>query len=109
GGTRFTALAAPSTGSTENSLWTVEIDPGTPASPHSLTREEVFTVLAGVAQVSLAGETSTARAGDAIVVPAGVEFGLANPGPDTLRLVCCLPVGGQATMGGATFTPPWAE
>jgi mannose-6-phosphate isomerase-like protein (cupin superfamily) len=44
------------------------------------------------------------------VVPAGVEFELANAGAGPLRLLCCLPVGGQARLAdGSTFTPPWAE
>jgi mannose-6-phosphate isomerase-like protein (cupin superfamily) len=48
--------------------------------------------------------------GDAIVVPPDVEFALANDGDEPLRLLCCLPVGGQARMvGGEPFTPPWAE
>lgn len=56
------------------------------------------------------GSDGRAETGDAIVVPAGVEFELANAGAVPLRLVCCLPVGGQGVIGdGAPFTPPWAE
>src|SRR6188472_3679664 len=110
GGTRFTSLATPSTGCTETSVWHVEIEPGTPATPHSLTREEVFVVLAGTAAVVLDGASSAAHVGDAIVVPAGVPFAVSNCGADNLRMVCCLPVGGQARMDDAEpFTPPWAQ
>ena len=109
GGTRFTSLATPSRGSAETCVWTVEIDPGTPATPHSLTREEVFVVLDGVATTSVDGVRGVARAGDAIVVPAGVPFELANDGPDGLRLLCCLPVGGEAVTSEGQFTPPWAQ
>ena len=50
-----------------------------------------------------------ASVGDAIVVPAGVPFGLAAAGDEPLRALCCLPLGGQARMpGGELFTPPWA-
>ena len=70
GGARFTALASPSRGATDTSVWKVEILPGTPAAPHSLTREEVFVVLEGAASVRLAGDESRAGAGDAIVGPA---------------------------------------
>jgi len=77
--------------------------------PLSLTREEVFVVLAGTAEVVLDGQSSTAEAGDAIVVPAKVEFALSNAGIEPLRLICCLPVGGQAIADGARFTPPWAQ
>jgi quercetin dioxygenase-like cupin family protein len=110
GGARFTSLATPSRGSTETAVWQVEIAPGTPATPHSLTREEVFVVLAGAATVEIDGTASAATAGDAIVVPPGVAFGLANDGDEPLRLLCCLPVGGQARMGDEEpFTPPWAQ
>ncbi|MEO7979346.1 MAG: cupin domain-containing protein [Sporichthyaceae bacterium] len=109
GDTRFTALATPSRGSRRTSVWQVELPAGEPATPHRLTDEEIFVVLAGTAQVEIDGEPSTAMSGDAIVVPPGVPFSLANGGADTLRLLCCLPVGGQAQLpGGEPFTPPWA-
>jgi len=110
GGARFTSLATPSRGSTDTAVWSVEIAPGTPATPHSLTREEVFVVMEGTASVRIAGRADEALAGDAIVVPAGLEFELANAGDGPLRLVCCLPVGGQGRLAdGSTFVPPWAE
>jgi len=109
GGARFTSLATPSRGSTETSVWRVDIAPGTDATPHRLTREEVFVVLAGCATVSLGGVEEVAGTGDAIVVPPDTDFSLSNTGPDDLQLVCCLPVGGQAVTSQATFTPPWAQ
>jgi quercetin dioxygenase-like cupin family protein len=110
GGARFTSLATPSRGSRDTSVWLVEIAPGTPPVPHSLTREEVFVVLDGEAAVEIDGVRATAQAGDAIVVPPDVEFALANGGEAPLQLLCCLPVGGQGrTAEGGTFTPPWAE
>ena len=106
----FTSLATPSRGSAETAVWTVEIAPGAPATPHALTREEVFVVLEGTASVRLADVTETASAGDAIVVPADVQLELTNAGAAPLRLLCCFPVGGQARLAdGSTFTPPWAE
>ncbi|HUR23327.1 MAG TPA: cupin domain-containing protein [Acidimicrobiales bacterium] len=110
GGTRFTSLATPALGATDTAVWTVEILPGTPATPHSLTREEVFVVLEGTASVRIAGAADEAGAGDAIVVPAGAMFELSNAGAEPLRMLCCLPVGGQARLAdGSTFTPPWAQ
>ena len=110
GSTHFTSLATPSRGSAETAVWRVEIAPGTPATPHSLTREEVFVVLDGEASVQIDGVVGKARPGDAIVVPADVEFALANDGEQPLRLLCCLPVGGQGRIAdGDPFTPPWAQ
>ena len=109
GPARFTSLATPSRGSTETAVWQVEIEAGAPATPHSLTREEVFVVLEGTASVRIGSVAGLAHQGDAIVVPADTEFELSNGGDRTLRLLCCFPVGGQARLDGATFTPPWAE
>jgi mannose-6-phosphate isomerase-like protein (cupin superfamily) len=110
GTARFTSLATPTRGSVDTAVWTVEILPDTPATPHSLTREEVFVVLDGVASVRIDGHDDHARAGDAIVVPAGVDFEIANTGREVVRLLCCFPVGGQARFAdGEPFTPPWAE
>jgi hypothetical protein len=50
------------------------------------------------------------RAGDAVVLPAGVDFSLAAAGAEPFKAIVCLPVGGQAALtGGDAFTPPWAE
>lgn len=110
GGARFTSLATPTRGSTDTSVWRVEIDPDTPPTPHRLTRQEVFVVLDGRADVRIDGEAAVAAEGDVIVVPAGVSFELAAGGGRRLRALCVLPVGGQAQLdGGEPFTPPWAE
>jgi quercetin dioxygenase-like cupin family protein len=109
GGSRFTSLATPSRGTVSTAVWTVQIDPGQPAVPHSLTAEEVFVVQSGIASVRLGTSLHTASAGDAIVVPAGVEFELSNATDVALTLLCVFPVGGQAVTSEGTFTPPWAE
>jgi mannose-6-phosphate isomerase-like protein (cupin superfamily) len=109
GGARFTSLATPTRGSTDTSVWVVEIEPGTTGTPHRLTREEVFVVLAGRAEVRLGDTVCHAEVGDAIVVPPGVPFALAPAGEGSLRALCCLPVGGQGQLAdGEPFTPPWA-
>jgi quercetin dioxygenase-like cupin family protein len=109
-GTRFTSLATPSRGSAEASVWRVEIAPGTTATPHQVTREEVFVVLSGQAGVTLAGQHQQAAAGDVIVVPPDTEFSLACAGTEPVAMLCWLPVGGQARLAdGSQFTPPWAE
>lgn len=105
---RFRSLATPSRGAAETAVWQVEIAPGTPATPHSLTREEIFHVLAGEAAVTLGGAEHAATAGDTVVVPPDVPFGIANPGAAPLRLLCIQPVGGQARLpDGTVFSPPW--
>lgn len=105
----FTSLATPSRGSTDTSLWRVEVAPRAPGVPHQLTREEVFLILAGRARVTLGDTEEIVGEGDVIVVPPDTTFRLANDGDEVLRALCCFPVGGEARMiGGAPFTPPWA-
>ena len=109
GPNRFTSLATPSRGSCETSVWMVEIPQGDPGVLHRLTREELFVVLAGTAEVSIGGVVSSAARGDAIVIPADTAFTLVAAGEEPLRALCILPVGGQAQHeGGEPFTPPWA-
>lgn len=111
GATRFTSLATPRRGSTALSVWEVEMEPTTPPTPHAMTSEEVFVVLEGSATIRFDGAASeVAGAGDAIVVPPGVRFEMSPAGPGRLKMLCCMPVDGQAcTDDGAVFTPPWAE
>src|ERR1043166_8952645 len=109
-GSRLTPLAAPSRGSARPSVWTIEIQPGTPAAPHQVTDEEIFVVLDGEASVTLDGEVTRAVAGDAVVVPPRTDLALGNGGTVPLPLLCVLPVGGQArTPEGAVFPPPWVR
>ena len=109
GAATFTSLATPSRGTTDTSVWMVELAPGAPGTPHSLTREEVFVVLEGTATATIDGVTEVAAKGDAISVPPGVAFELANAGDEPVTLLCALPVGGQAQLGdGTTFVPPWS-
>jgi mannose-6-phosphate isomerase-like protein (cupin superfamily) len=109
-GARFTSLATPLRGSTDTSVWRVELAPGTPATPHQVTREEVFVILSGRALVRLANEEREATAGDAIVVPRDTPFAIEATGDEPVHALCCMPVGGQARLAdGTTFVPPWAE
>jgi quercetin dioxygenase-like cupin family protein len=106
---RFTSLATPSRGACETSVWRVEIAPGSPATPHQVTREETFVILSGSARVKIAGEEAEAKRGDVIVIPPHTTFEIAALGDEALHALCCFPVGGKAKLGGRVFTPPWAE
>jgi quercetin dioxygenase-like cupin family protein len=108
GGAVITGLASPSRGSRDVAAWRVAFAPDTPSPAHSLTREEVFVILAGSVTARFSDHSETAGAGGALVVPAGLEFSLvAQHGP--AEAICILPVGGQADTGAGAFTPPWAE
>ena len=109
-GARFRTLASPSRGSSETSVWRVELSPDADPVPHFVTREEIFVALDGEAIAMLDGVAQRVCAGDTLVLPAGVEFSLAAAGEGSFGALVCQPVGGQAAMpGGEPFTPPWAE
>jgi quercetin dioxygenase-like cupin family protein len=108
-GTTFTGLAAPSRGSRENAAWRVKLDPGTPAKPHQLSREEILIATAGSATASLDGDEFQLNAGDALIVPAFTDFSLANPNGTAFEAIAVLPVGARAMIeGGEPFLPPWS-
>ena len=108
-GISFTGLVAPSRGARETSAWRLRLEPGTPPTPHRLTREEVLVAIAGRARASIGGAEHDLVAGGAVIVPAETEFALSNPHDGPFEAVAILPVGGQARIGEeAPFTPPWA-
>jgi len=109
-GLTVTGFAAPSRGATETSVWMIELAPGAPATPHTMDREEVFVALAGRATATVAEREHDVSAGEALIVPAGETFALANPHGEPFRAVVALPVGGRARLvDGDAFIPPWAE
>lgn len=62
--------------------------------PHRHDFEEMFTVLEGEIEVTLRDETSTARAGDTINVPANAPHRFTNARDEPARLLCmCTPAG----------------
>jgi quercetin dioxygenase-like cupin family protein len=108
--TRFWQLAAPSTGSTEASVWRVEVSPESEAVPHELTREEILVILEGTARATIDGAVEEVAAGGAIVVPPNTPFSLAAASGMPLVALAYLPVGGQAKLdGGELFSLPWAQ
>jgi quercetin dioxygenase-like cupin family protein len=108
-GVEFAGLAAPSRGARETAAWRVRIEPGTPATPHRLTREEILVATAGRARATIGGAEHDLVAGGAVIVPAETDFALSNPHEQPFEAVAILPVGGQARIGKQPpFTPPWA-
>jgi quercetin dioxygenase-like cupin family protein len=108
GGATITGLASPSRGARDVAAWRVRFRADHPSPLHSLTREETFVVLAGSVTAQFAEHEETAGPGDALIVPADVEFSLVAH-DDAAEALCIMPVGGQAVTADGTFTPPWAE
>ena len=109
-GTRFTGLAAPSRGASETATWRLNVQPGTPGTPHRVTREEIFVALAGTAQATVNGEVLDIPAGGTLIVPASSTFALGNPYDAPFEAIAIFPIGGEFIVGDAApFTPPWAK
>src|SRR6476659_2856982 len=94
-GIEFAGLPAPSRGARETSAWRLSIAPGTPATPHRLTREERLVAIAGRAPATIGGADDDLVAGGAVIVPAETDFAIANPHGEPFEAVAILPVGGQ--------------
>jgi mannose-6-phosphate isomerase-like protein (cupin superfamily) len=110
-GVTFTGLASPSRGSRENSVWRVSVAPGTAGTAHVLDREEIFVALSGHALATVGAEQWQVGPGDALIVPAGQTFSLANKGTESFDAIALAPRGMQVRMlsDGATFGPPWTQ
>jgi quercetin dioxygenase-like cupin family protein len=109
-GFTFRPLAVPSRGSTELAIWALELTPGACSEIHSMDREEVFVVVEGEIRATVAGEDVVAKVGDALIVPAHAVLQLRNGCPHgPARVTAVTSVGMKATIGGATFAPPWAQ
>lgn len=104
------ALAGPSQGSTEVSTWRVEIGPDTSTPVHSIDREQIWMPTSGEFEAVVDGTTEQAKAGQAIVIPAGAVRQLKATGGPAEALVA-MAVGGQATVPGSghRIPLPWAE
>ncbi|MER7000958.1 VOC family protein [Streptomyces sp. NPDC000410] len=106
---RMTGLAAPSRGSTELSTWTVAMEAGQTGPEHLISREQVWTVTAGVLEVTCDGRSEKITAGQTFVLP-----------PDVLRHVhapqaaeahVAMRSDGVASVPGTEGTRvlPWAQ
>jgi quercetin dioxygenase-like cupin family protein len=105
----MTTLASPTLGATVGlSVWEVEMIAGAQGPRHIFDSEQVWTVLEGELAVAAADQSHTLRAGDTIVLPAGVQRQL-TPITDVRTFVCghgtaVVRVPGEDAPRG---TPPW--
>ena len=63
---------------------------------HPVT-EEIYYILEGIGEMRLEGETIPVRPGDAIPIPPGHRHSIHNPGPQSLRFLCCCAPGYEHT------------
>jgi quercetin dioxygenase-like cupin family protein len=109
-GTSFTAYASPNRGSQELCAWHIEIPAQTKGIRHRVSREEVLYVLSGTIEASVDGRAEQAASGDVILVPAGVEFGVDNPGDGPAAAWVTTSVGFRGVLpDGSWLAPPWTQ
>ncbi|GGZ67639.1 cupin domain-containing protein [Streptomyces echinoruber] len=103
-------LAAPSQGSAEVSTWRVELGADSATPVHIIDREQVWMPLSGEFEVEVESETGQAKAGQAVIIPAGAVRQLKAVGGPAEALVA-MAVGGKAMMPGSEdkIPLPWAE
>jgi mannose-6-phosphate isomerase-like protein (cupin superfamily) len=76
----YTAIAEDSNGQLVRFNWRSMPNSVIPEHIHP-RQQERFTILAGEAHFTLNGQKHVARAGETVVIPAGVPHSVANPGP----------------------------
>lgn len=98
----MTTFASPTQGGAGQALWQVEMPPGAVGPLHAMDGEQVWTVLDGAARVDVGDRQEELRAGDTLVVAAGV-----------LRRIHADPDGGLTAVvtgpGGALASGPDRE
>jgi mannose-6-phosphate isomerase-like protein (cupin superfamily) len=75
------------------SLAEARLAPGAATIPHHhAVTEEIYYILSGSAEMTLAGETRPVGPGDAIAIPPGLRHTIRNTGPAELVFLCtCAP------------------
>lgn len=72
----------------------MHVPPGGGPPPHRHDFEEMFSVLEGEIRVTFRGESTTARAGETVNVPANAPHSFTNVSKEPARLLCmCTPPG----------------
>ena len=76
----------------QQSLAEARLAAGCATVPHHAVTEEIYYILSGAADMTLADETRPVRPGDAIAIPPGVRHTIRNTGPGELVFLCtCAP------------------
>lgn len=109
----MTTLASPTLGAAGLVLWRVEMAVGAAGPLHDADVEQVWSVLAGAADLHVAGEVHEVGPGDTVVVPAGAARRVLA-GPAGMVAVVAAPPGtvvyrldDSGHHHGDPVSPPW--
>lgn len=96
-------------GARELCVFDQRVAPGAGAPIHTHTVEEVLSVHAGIAEISVGSTRKIAKPGDVALIPAGVPHGFVNVGDTELIVTAILaaPIF-EATFAENQFTRRWS-
>lgn len=102
--------ASPSAGGAGLAVWRTDMAPGASGPLHRVGTEQVVVVLEGRLGAEVDGAAHVLEAGDAIVLDAGCQRRLSNPGDAPVVTLAVSRPGATATVGDAEPVPiPWAR
>lgn len=104
----FRLLAVPSRGSSELTVWALDLAPGMSGAAHSLDREEVLVIHSGRISATIGTQEVQAGPGDALIVPPDTSLSLRNATAEPVRATAITSAGIRATLGDKTISPPWS-
>ena len=79
-------------GARSMSIWTTFHEPGEVVPLHTHEYEEIITVIAGEAIVTVEGESAPVHADMSVIIPAHTPHGYRNAGDGVLRMIASFPV-----------------
>ncbi len=102
-------LVSAENGATQLCVFEQWIAPGAGAPTHFHPVEEILTVLAGEAEIWIAEQRYSVKAGQSVVVPAGQRHGFRNCGAGELHIhaILAAPVFEAMPDGAAEMTRRW--
>jgi len=101
-------LAAPSLGSSELSVWEVQMRSGQSGPTHTADHEQVWVLLDGTLSFDFQDKTISAAHGDAIIVPADAPRRVVALS-DARALVASAAAPSVTTPERGTLALPWAQ
>lgn len=103
----MTTFASPGQGGSGQALWRVEMAADARGPVHEMDADQVWTVLEGSAQVAVDGEEDVLRAGDTLVVAAGVTRQVTAGGAGLVAIVTGRGGAVASGPGRDPVVPPW--
>lgn len=101
-------LASPTLGGSALALWRVRMEAGQAGPAHRIDGDQVWTITAGSADVTIDDDAHAVSSGESLVLPAGSTRQIAA-GTQGLEAIAASAAGVRAALSDGTDkgTPPW--